>query len=52
MALIGREVILSPRGEGVRAGVEDGSGNEAVSEFVAQPGQVPRVGRGHPKRPP
>jgi hypothetical protein len=27
--------------------MKDGSGHEAVSEFVAQPGQVPRVARGH-----
>ena len=31
----------------MRAGVEDGSGDEAVSEFVAQPCQVARVAWGH-----
>src|SRR5690348_15391212 len=33
--------------EGVRAGMEHGSGDEAISEFVAQPGQVPRVACGY-----
>ena len=31
----------------MRAGVEDGSGDKAISEFVAQPCQMPRVARGH-----
>jgi hypothetical protein len=31
----------------VRPGVEDSSGDETVSQFVAQPGQVPYVARGH-----
>ena len=31
----------------MRAGVEDGSGDEAVGEFVAEPRQVPGVARGH-----
>jgi hypothetical protein len=47
MALIGSAVIPLSEREDVRAGREDGSGDEAVPEFVAQSCQVPCVARGH-----